>query len=574
MRHESGPSGQWRRSLSWLWDKARAIAASRYFIFLVFILALSEVLNRIDALAPIRAHARTELPLLMAVYAALNLVFRPTKLSAFVAAVPIVVFYTGFDLFHLYWGNIFKAIDAASLPLLLKVLPWPSKIGVLLLLFSPIVLVLCFVDYRKYGRVLAIGALATLMIVTVEVRPGVALTALDRAGFAVAEWSDVESVNENGRLATTLYFEAKRRQSFFDTATYAHRTEYEIQTRADADLLRKYGNHRNVHLVVLESFVDPTLFTGVTFSKEPRHPDFAALVGDKQSFSISPVFGGESAQAEFEVLCGVPAMQKLSEIEFDDFTGDATTCMPSILGQAGYATIVSNAFEPDYFNWMKAYPGVGFQQIYFPREYGSAHTTYLTAKDVSDSEQYVFDGDLFGQNLAFVAQTLHDAPDRPILNYVVGTYGHEPHEIDTEKRPLVISVHANHKDEQFERAVNQYWYRTQAIAHYVRALTALDPKSLIIVVSDHLPPLDTGLKSYSILRYLNNVDDSTHLNRIIIVQDGKIARHETIHHYDVPSLVYDYLTGDAFCAHAKCDPSDDERERQYMSLMAHAVGHH
>lgn len=574
MRHESGPSGRWRRALPWRWSKTRDLAASRFFVFLVFILALSEVLNRIDALAPIRAHARTELPLLMAVYWALNFVLRPRRLSAFIAAVPIVVFYTGYDLFHLYWGSIFKAIDAASLPLLLKVLPWLSKIGVLLLLFSPIVLVLCYVDYRKYGRVLSIGALAGLLIVIVEVRPGIALAALDRAGFQVAEWSDVESVNENGRLATTLYFEAKRRQSFFDTATYAHRPEYEMQVRADADLLRKYGNHRNVHLVVLESFVDPALFTGVTFSKDPRHPDFAALVGDKQSFSISPVFGGESAQAEFEVLCGVPAMQKLSEIEFDDFTGDATACMPQILNQNGYSTIVSNAFEPDYFNWMKAYPGVGFQQVYFPREYGSAHTTYLTAKNVSDSEQYVFDGDLFDQNLAFVARTLHDAPNHPILNYVVGTYGHEPNEIDTEKRPLVVSMRAAHQDEQLLRAANQYWYRTQAIARYVRALMALDPKGLIIVVSDHLPPLDSGLKSYRDFRYLNNADDSTHLNRILIFEDGEVVRHETVHHYEVPSLVYDYLTGSAFCAHAQCDASDSAREGQYMYLMAHAVGHH
>ena len=568
------PPGAFRRSLFWIWNKARIIATSRYVLFLVFIVALSEVFSRMSGLAGIHSHLRTELPLLTIVYWALSFIFRPTKLSALVAAVPIVVFYTGFDLFHLFWGNIFKAIDSASLPLLLKVLPWPSKIGVILLLFSPIALILGFVDYRKYWRALSIGALATLTIVVLETRPSIALSTLGRAGFQVAEWSDVESVNENGRLATTLYFEAKRRQAFFDTAIYAHRGDYETQVRADTDLLRKYGNHRNVHLIVLESFVDPNLFAGVTFSKDPRHPDFAALVGDKQSFSISPVFGGESAQAEFEVLCGVPAMQKLSEIEFDDFTGDATACMPDILDQAGYATLVSNAFEPDYFNWMKAYPGVGFQKIYFPREYGSAQTTYLTAKNVSESEQYVFDGDLFEQNLAFVAQTMHDDPNRPILNYVVGTYGHEPHEIDTTKRPMVISVNSAHKDEQFERAVNQYWYRTQAIAHYVRALTALDPKSLIIVVSDHLPPLDSGLKSYSDLRYLSNAEDSTHLNRILIVQDGTVVRHETVHHYDVPLLVFGYLTGNAFCAHTKCDQSDEERERQYMSLMAQAVGHH
>jgi len=561
------------KSLSWLWSKARLVATSRYFLFLVFMVALSEVLSRITGLSAIRSHLRTELPLLIGLYWALNFIFRPSKLSALIAAVPIVVFYTGYDLFHVYWGSVFKAIDAASLPLLLKVLPWPSKIGVLLLLFSPIVLVLCFVDYRKYGRLLSITALATLLILAIEWRPGIALSVLERAGFQLAEWSDVESVNENGRLATTLYFEAKRRQSFFDTATYAHRPDYENGLRADTDLIRKYGNHRNVHLVVLESFIDPTLFTGVTFSKDPRSPEFAELVGDKQSFSISPVFGGESAQAEFEVLCGVPALQKLSEIEFDDFTGDATGCMPDILDQAGYSTIVSNAFEPDYFNWMKAYPGVGFQKIYFPREYGSAQTTYLTAKNVSDSEQFMFDGDLFDQNLTLVTQTLRDSPNRPILNYVVGTYGHEPHEIDLDKRPLVVSMTAAHKDEQLLRAANQYWYRTQALAHYVRALTALDPKGLIIVVSDHLPPLDAGLKSYSDFRYLNNIEDSTHLNRILIVENGKVVRHETLHHYEIPSLIYDYLTDRAFCVQTKCDRPDSEREEQYMSVMSHAVGH-
>jgi phosphoglycerol transferase MdoB-like AlkP superfamily enzyme len=568
------PLGAPARSLSWLGSKTRLIATSRSFVFLVFIVALSEVLYRITGVAAVRSHLRTELPLLLGIYWAFTFVFRPTKLSAFVAAIPIVVFYLGFDLFHLFWGSIFKAIDSESLPLLLKVLPWPSKIGVVLLLFSPIVLVLCFVDYRKYLRVISVAVLAALVVLAVELRPSIVLAALEKAGFQVAEWSDVESVNENGRLATTLYFEAKRRQAFFDTATYAHRTDYENEIRANVDLIRTYGNHRNVHLVVLESFVDPNLFAGVSYSKDPRSPEFAELVGDNQSFSVSPVFGGESAQAEFEVLCGVPALQKLSEIEFDDFTGDATGCMPDILGQSGYSTIVSNAFEPDYFNWMKAYPGVGFQKIDFPREYGSAQTTYLTAKNVSDSEQYVFDGDLFDQNLAFIKQTLRDAPNRPILNYVVGTYGHEPHEIDTGKRPLVISMTAAHKDEQLLRAVNQYWYRSQAIARYIRALIALDPKSLIIVVSDHLPPLDAGIRSYSDFRYLNNTEDSTHLNRILIVEDGRVVRRETIHHYQIPTLIYGYLTGNAFCARSKCDPPDSERETQYMSLMAHAVGHH
>jgi phosphoglycerol transferase MdoB-like AlkP superfamily enzyme len=557
-----------------MWAKTRLCLGNRYFAFFAFIVALAEVLSRMSGLSGIRSHLRTEGPILIGLYWALNFVFRPRKLSPFVAAFPIAVIYTGYDLFYLYWGDVFKVIDVQNLPELLKVLPLSWKAELLLALGLPVVLVLCFVHYRRYRRVLLMGALAALLVATVELRPSVVLSALQRAGFQVAEWSDAETVDENGRFTTMLYFESRRRQVLYETATYRDRGNYEMEVHTAADLIRKHGNHRNVHLVVLESFVDPTLFGAVSYSKDPRHPDFAELVGDRQGFSISPVFGGQSAQAEFEVLCGVPALHKLALIEFDDFTGQATGCMPGILAQAGYSTIVSNAFEPNYFNGTKAYTGIGFEKIYFPREYGSASPSYLTARNVSDDEQYMFDGDLFDQNLAFIAQTLHDRPGQPILNYVVGTYGHEPHDIDTEKRPLLLSMNSAHKDEQLLRAMNQYWYRTQAIAHYLRALIKLDPNSLIIIVSDHLPPLDRGLKSYNDFRYLDNVQDSTHLNRILVVEKGKLVRRKTIHHYEIPFLVYGYLTSNAFCAQTNCVLSDTERNQNYMSLMAHAVGNH
>jgi phosphoglycerol transferase MdoB-like AlkP superfamily enzyme len=558
------------RCITWTWDKIRRFGI-RSFVFLIFMGALSEILSRQSGLDPLRSHLLIEAPLLLALFWAFNFALRPGKLPALVAALPFVVAYVACDVFFVAYGDVLRIIDLRNLPELLKVLPFAEKAGLMLALGLPIALLVAFVNYRRYWRVLTMAGLALLGTAAVEFFPKAVLSGLQLAGLDVAIYSDAQSVNDNGRLTMALYFEASRRVAIKQTDAYSKRGEYDQEIRATADFIRKNGNRHNVYLVVLESWVDPTLFRGVTFSRDPRHPDFAQLVGEQQGFSISPVFGGRTAQAEFEALCGVPALSELSEIEFDIFTGHAAGCMPGILHQAGYATYVSNVYQPDYYNSTKAYTGAGFEKLYYPIEYSHDRQSYLTVSNASDAEMYLFDGDLFNQNLAFIARTLREHPGQPIFNYVLTMYGHEPHDMDTQLRPLVLAMKAPHDDQQLLRAANQYWYRTQAIASYIRAIIKLDPQSLIILVSDHVPPLDEGTKSYQDFRYLDNIDDSTHLNRIVVVEDGKVVRHKTIHHYNVPSLIYDYLTSQSYCAQNHCDLSSAERENKYRLLISRAV---
>jgi phosphoglycerol transferase MdoB-like AlkP superfamily enzyme len=560
-----------REPFLWVWTKIRRPYGIRYPLFIVFMAALTEALSTQSGLSPLREHLRIEAPFLLVLYCALGFALRPGKLSAFVAALPFAVAYGACDTFFVASGSVLKIIDFQSMPELLQVLSFGKKALVVLALGLPPVLLIALLNYRRYWRVLAMAGLLFLGLGTVRFFPNSVLSALHAAGLQVAVYSDAETVNENGRLTTLLYFEASRRVAIKQTADYRMRAENDPEAGATAGFIQKNGNRHNVYLVVMESFVDPRLFRAVTYSRDPRHPDFAQLVGDKQGFSISPVFGGQTAQAEFEALCGVPALEELSEIEFDVFTGHQAGCMPGILRQAGYSTYVSNVFQPDYFNSTNAYTGIGFENIFYPIEYAPRRDTYLSVGSASETERYLFDGDLFAQNLAFIARKLHQNPDQPIFNYVLTMYGHEPHDIDTDRRPLVLSMKAPHEDKQLLRAANQYWYRTQAIAGYIRALTKLDPNSIIILMSDHVPPLGDGVITYKEFHYLDNIPDSTHLNRIVIVEDGVVVQHKTIHHYQVPALIYNYLTGQKFCAQNNCDLSADEREDRYKLLISRAV---
>jgi phosphoglycerol transferase MdoB-like AlkP superfamily enzyme len=394
------------------------------------------------------------------------------------------------------------------------------------------------------------------------------------------DWmSDTNSAGFNGRISMALYNEARRISSLEKTMAYRGNSSFLSAFGDVVDKVKDVERKHNVHLIVLESFLDPSLLNNARFSRNPEHPSFEALFKNKGGLSISPVFGGATAQAEFEVLCGVPAMRELSGIEFDVFTGAQTLCLPNILSQAGYHTMATNAFLPDFFNSTKGYEGVGFANIYYPTEYAPGVETYFSIGDVT-GEGFMYDGDLFSQNLAFVGDWLKQNPGKPLMNYIMTIYGHTPHLISLDKRPKAIEFKGmgTFRDEQLERAVNQYYYRTEAIAAYVKELMRIDPHSIIILVSDHLPSLTYGPNTYKDLHYLSNTEDAIYLNRIYVLENGRAVQYDIIHHYDVPQLILNYVTQAKFSQTFALNADPREKRNslsslrdQYMTVMAHAM---
>ncbi|HEY0721297.1 MAG TPA: sulfatase-like hydrolase/transferase, partial [Gammaproteobacteria bacterium] len=239
--------------------------------------------------------------------------------------------------------------------------------------------------------------------------------------------------------------------------------------------------------------------------------------------------------------------------------------------------VASNAYKPNFFNALPAYQGMGFTESHFPAEFTGARSTYLHLGEVG-VEEYLFDAPLFEQNLQFIRDHKNAHPDQPLFNYLLTIYGHTPHLLDPEKRPELISLHSDFPDEQLTRAVNQFYYRTEAIANYVNQLLAIDADSLIILIADHVPPLDNGPNAYNALRYLDNRDNSYYYNRIAILENGKTTVYPALHHYELPALILNYASSGAYCRQQACtfNGSGQPMVREaymerYLRLMAHAA---
>ncbi|MFZ5798365.1 MAG: LTA synthase family protein [Desulfobulbaceae bacterium] len=557
---------------------AQALLLNRYTFFVLFLLGYTAVLEDYGGLPSLNGTWRLEIPLLLYLYFLGNLITRKSPLQPVIVAAPIVLLYVVFDIYHLQLGRLPRLIELAEVPELLAVMPFWLQAILIGLCGGALLSCLSTVRWRAFVPI-TLGLLPVISLaVAVEFYPDAFMTAFVKTQKEIIFYSDVKSVANNGRFSMTLYNEARRKSVLIKTARYLENPFYLVDMDKAAEMIRDQRGRRNVHLIVLESFLDPDLLLAAKFSRRPAHPEFDRIFKRKGGFSVSPVFGGSTAQAEFELLCGVPAMRELSGVEFNLFTGASTPCLPNLLEAGGYHTLATNGHRPDFFNSTNAYEGIGFAASYYPVEFAPGRETYLSMGDVS-GEDYMFDGDLLSQNLEHVAARLKEHPETPVFNYVISMYGHTPNLINTEKRPEVVKVLADIPgDKQLERSINQYYYRTEAIAAYVKELLRIDPKSLVILVSDHLPPLGGGPDTYRNFNYLGRQEGFLKLNRIYFVENGRSVETTTIHHYDVPAIILDYVTRrhkvrkSARIIAARKSAIDIATYRKaYMTIMARAM---
>ena len=493
-----------------------------------------------------------EIPLMTYLYLLSLLWLRSSVYRAVLAMLPLALFYFVYDFYYVTYNTLFNFIQINKMSELLEVIDW--KYTLLLLLMALTILV--YIVNIRWSKKAGVMSLPFILLVTLllyqpyTIQQGFRALSKEFVGFSI-----VKNTRKNGRLVMSFYSEAERR--FIQNNLDKYRSKKYFSMSLDSDFYTKVKK-RNVHLIVLESYIDPTLLQKISPSKDPKGEAYHKLFDGKENLSHSPVFGGNTSQAEFEVLCGVPAFNRVSSAEFNVFSGKESYCMPTILRTLGYRSYASNAYIPSFFNTVKAYKSIGFDRQYFPNVYTKNPTYIQQIGELKD----MFDGDLFDQNIAFIKEKI--AEDQPVLNYVLGIYGHDPYEIH-KKHQLIIDTKTDNA--VLNRVFSQYKYRTDALTQYIKQLMEIDPESIIIVVADHLPPLD---KKNIYKKYGYKYDLS--LNRLLIVDHSKVIKlPQEISHYNIYRYILNSLSEGYYCQKKECHIPFDEREKlldDYYSILS------
>lgn len=291
---------------------------------------------------------------------------------------------------------------------------------------------------------------------------------------------------------------------------------------------------RNIHIVLLESFWDPNMLKKAKYKQNPLSPEFRELWKNAEySHALVPVFGGFTANSEFEVLCGFPVVKH--SVKFERQLLNDVPCLPHILAEKGYRTIASHPNVPVFWNRANAYQRMGFQ-------------TYWSLQDfVQDdmNREFMSDSTLYRQVLEKISGSM-DA-GQPVLDYIVTYFGHWNYPLN-ESRPDKISSPS--KIEEVSSYANTMYYKSRELMVFINELRKRDPEGIIVVFGDHLPFLGENFAGYveSGLLTANRSDFTptmfkAYVSTPMLIIDGKRGplKIGSLPLYQVPKLLLDLI---------------------------------
>ena len=291
---------------------------------------------------------------------------------------------------------------------------------------------------------------------------------------------------------------------------------------------------RNIHIVLLESFWDPSELKKAHYKQNPLAQDFRKLWKSAgYSHALAPVFGGYTANSEFEVLCGFPVTK--NNVKFERQLLNAVPCLPHILADKGYRTVVSHPNVPVFWNRTNAYRNIGFQ-------------TYWTIQDFTlddMNEEFLSDATLYRQVMEKISVSLDTK--QPILDYIVTYFGHWNYPL-SESRPKKLSSRS--EVEEVSTYANTIYYKSRELMSFLDQLRQRDPDSIIVAFGDHLPFLGENFAGYVDSDVLaSNRSDFTpamfkfYVSTPLIIIDGKNGpvKAGSLPLYQVPKLLLNML---------------------------------
>lgn len=249
----------------------------------------------------------------------------------------------------------------------------------------------------------------------------------------------------------------------------------------------------DIIVILSESFWDPTLLPGTTFSADPL-ANYRALCAEENVISgrfFTTGFGGGTVRPEFEVLTGLTTDYLPSGSVPWQYITEETDSYVSLYKALGYTTTAVHPYTSSFYCRKNAYPLIGIDNLYFEDAITSRGSEGIL--DVTWDGGHISDETFVDAVIYYLEQA-----EDPAFLYGISMENHQPY---TDKYDTyTIGAENSAFDDSVSNAVRNF---TEGVSHADAALGRLaeyvknrSRDTILIWFGDHLPTLGSGFGAY------------------------------------------------------------------------------
>lgn len=235
----------------------------------------------------------------------------------------------------------------------------------------------------------------------------------------------------------------------------------------------------NIIIIMDESFVDMSVLGDTPQTDRPLTPFLDSLSDNTiRGYALTSVFGGNTANAEFELLTGHSmAMMPSGTVPFQQYIQEATYSLPWLLKSLGYRNVSTHPYDSSGWSRTTVYPAFGFDESTFVEDY--VDPEYL--------RYYISDQAMVDHMI----QRLENQGKEPIFLYAISMQNHGNHLYKGDDYQEQIVLEGDYP------AARQYLdlltYTDRAMENFFTYLERCGKDTVVLFFGDHFPHLEPEL---------------------------------------------------------------------------------
>ena len=235
-------------------------------------------------------------------------------------------------------------------------------------------------------------------------------------------------------------------------------------------------------VIMNESFADLS-FIGSSFHTDKEVMPFIRSLRENtiKGYACSSVFGGNTANSEFEFLTGHSmAFLPSGSVPYQQYLSDGCYSMVSVLKKRGYTCVAMTPWIPTGWNLQQAYEDMGFDETHFVDDFGDIA---LVRDRPGDRGMYEY----------LIRCYEERDKNSPLFLFGVTMQNHSSYTYDSALYPSVIhlkdSAQSFPEVEQYLTLIHE---SDAALAEMVRYFSGVEEDVVLVFFGDHLPFLPTA----------------------------------------------------------------------------------